>query len=66
MTKVKLIIVALISFLGGNAQVWGQEYSWEAVKVDGHMTGCISPSKDNVPGHLWLRFNNHTCSLGDN
>ena len=52
MTKVKLIIVALISFLGGNAQVWGQEYSWEAVKVDGHMTGCISPSKDNVPEAL--------------
>ena len=52
MTKVKLIIVALISFLGGNSQVWGQEYSWEAVKVDGHMTGCISPSKDNVPEAL--------------
>ena len=52
MTKVKLIIVALISFLGVNAQVWGQEYSWEAVKVDGHMTGCISPSKDNVPEAL--------------
>lgn len=27
---------------------FGQEFSWEVVDVDGSMTGCISPSKDNV------------------
>ena len=52
MTKVRFIIVALISLLWGSAQLWGQEYSWEAVEVDGHMTGCVSPSKDNVPEAL--------------
>lgn len=25
-----------------------QEYSWECVPIDGHMTGCKAPSKDNV------------------
>ena len=32
--------------------MWGEEYRWEAVELDGHMTGCISPSKDNVPEAL--------------
>ena len=47
----RLVLILILSFLGG-AQVWGQEYRWEAVELDGHMTGCISPSKDNVPEAL--------------
>ena len=27
---------------------WAQEYSWSSSVVDGHMTGCTTPSKDNV------------------
>ena len=27
---------------------YGQDHEWEAVKMDGSRTGCISPSKDNI------------------
>lgn len=46
------IIVVLAVFLGINAGVWGQEYAWEGVQMDGSMTGTVSPSKDNVPEAL--------------
>lgn len=45
-------IIMLIAFLAGNAAMWGQEFSWECVQMDGSMTGCVSPSKDNVPEAL--------------
>jgi 2',3'-cyclic-nucleotide 2'-phosphodiesterase (5'-nucleotidase family) len=37
-----------VAFLAFGAGLWAQEYSWEAVEMDGSMTGCVSPSKDNV------------------
>ena len=52
MLKYKSVIIVLITFLAGCIQVSGQEYSWEAVQMDGDMTGCVSPSKDNVPEAL--------------
>ncbi len=42
-------IIVLAAFLGINAGMWGQDYSWEGVQMDGSMTGTVSPSKDNVP-----------------
>ena len=30
------------------ASVFGQEYRWETVDMDGSRSGCVSPSKDNV------------------
>lgn len=45
----KLIIVLTAALLTGNAAVWGQEYEWGTTKMDASRTGCVSPSKDNVP-----------------
>ena len=44
----KSFILSLIAILAVNAGLRAQEYSWEAVEMDGSMTGCVSPSKDNV------------------
>lgn len=52
MTYLKSIIIITVAFFGLGASAWGQDYSWEAVQMDGDMTGCISPSKDNVPEAL--------------
>ncbi len=27
---------------------WAQEYEWKPVEIKGELTGCVSPSKDNV------------------
>lgn len=51
MLKIKFVLV-ISALLGISSAVWGQEYRWEAVQVDGHMTGCVSPSKENVPEAL--------------
>ena len=46
----RLVFVLILSLLGVNAGVaWGQVYEWEAAAVDGSRTGCVSPSKENVP-----------------
>jgi len=44
----KSLLLSFIAFLGINAGMWGQEYEWRAVPMDGSRTGCVSPSKDNV------------------
>lgn len=41
-------MLTFVVFLSFGAGLWAQEYSWEAVEMDGSMTGCVSPSKDNV------------------
>ena len=43
------LITPLIAFLAGCAGMMAQEYSWDAVVMDGSRTGCISPSGDNIP-----------------
>ncbi len=43
----KLFFVCLSAFLACGAAV-GQEYEWEAVKMDGSRTGCVTPSRDNI------------------
>ncbi len=49
----KRLFVVLIAIMLADAGVLkGQEYTWESVSVDGHMTGCVSPSRDNVPEAL--------------
>lgn len=52
MSYLKSIIIISVAFFGLGTTAWAQEYSWEAVEMDGDMTGCISPSKDNVPEAL--------------
>ena len=42
-------VFVVLALLAVSTQMWGQEYSWEPVEMQGDMTGCISPSKDNVP-----------------
>ncbi len=47
--KLKFLLVsAVILFVGGAGDVWGQEYEWKGVEMKGERTGCVSPSKDNV------------------
>lgn len=43
-----LFILASVAILSVNLQVQAQEYSWEYVPIDGDMTGCTAPTKDNV------------------
>ncbi len=43
----RLFLICLFA-LSSFAAAFGQEYEWEAVKMDGSRTGCVSPSKDNV------------------
>lgn len=52
MSYLKSIIIISVAFIGLGSSAWAQDYSWEAVQMDGDMTGCISPSKDNVPEAL--------------
>lgn len=52
MSYFKSYILASVAFIGLSIAASAQEYSWEAVQMDGSMTGCISPSKDNVPEAL--------------
>lgn len=44
----KSILLSFVAFLGINAGMWGQEYEWRGIPMDGSRTGCVSPSKDNV------------------
>ncbi len=44
--KFKIFLVSLLAFAGFAATA--QEYEWKAVEMDGSLTGCVSPSKDNV------------------
>lgn len=37
-----------IILLGAAFSAGAQEYKWECVPVDGDMTGCVAPSKDNA------------------
>ena len=50
MKKFTVFVLALLAF--GAVAAYGQEKSWECVQMDGSMTGCVSPSKDNVPEAL--------------
>lgn len=43
------LILSFIVFLAVNVDLRAQEYSWDAVVMDGSRTGCISPSRDNIP-----------------
>ena len=52
MSYLKSIIIISVAFIALGTSAWAQDYSWEAVQMDGDMTGCISPSKDNVPEAL--------------
>ena len=54
MSYLKSLIIMSVAFIGLSTAAWGQDYSWEAVEMDGSMTGCISPSKDNVPEALGI------------
>ena len=50
MHKIYSFLLVLSTLLLFNAGVvWGQVYEWEAAAVDGSRTGCVSPSKENVP-----------------
>ena len=46
MKTLKFILLNLLLLAGLSAS--GQEYTWKADPVDGDMTGCVAPSKDNV------------------
>lgn len=52
MSYLKSIIVISVAFIALGTSALAQDYTWEAVQMDGDMTGCISPSKDNVPEAL--------------
>ena len=52
MINYRSTLLSIIAFLGISIAMWGQDYSWEGVQMDGSMTGCISPSKENVPEAL--------------
>ena len=44
MKRTVLIGILFLAVLSASAQ----EYEWKYVPVDGHMTGCTAPSRDNV------------------
>ncbi len=51
--KVKYLFLIISAFLC--VGVAAQEYEWKTVPMDGTRTGCVSPSKDDVPetvGHI--------------
>lgn len=54
MSYLKSIIIISVAFIALGTSAWAQDYTWEAVQMDGDMTGCISPSKDNVPEALGI------------
>lgn len=41
-------LIASIALFSVASNALAQEYDWECVPVDGHMTGCKAPSKDNA------------------
>lgn len=43
----RLTLLAVFAFLCAGAAA--QDYQWKHVEMDGSRTGCIAPSKDNVP-----------------
>lgn len=47
--KVRILITVLLLFSISSA---AQDYSWKADKMDGSRTGCVAPSRDNVPEAL--------------
>lgn len=47
----KKIVFLFVLFLSAGL-VYGQEYQWRHVPMDGSRTGCVSPSKDNVTESL--------------
>ncbi len=49
MNKCKIALISVLVFLAGCTVSWGQEYAWKTELMDGSRTGCVSPSKDNVP-----------------
>ncbi len=44
----KRIVISCVLALCLSAVSWGQEYSWSGDPMDGHRTGCKTPSKENV------------------
>lgn len=46
--RIKTFLFAFAASLAVSAGMSAQEYSWEYVPVDGDMTGCTAPTKDNV------------------
>ena len=42
-------LLFFILVLAVSTSVRGQEYEWETVPMDGSRTGCVAPSRDNVP-----------------
>lgn len=46
----RLLFISLLIFVTVSAS--SQEYEWKHVAMDGSRTGCVSPSKDNVPEAL--------------
>jgi len=43
----RLTLLAVFAFLCAGAAA--QDYQWKHVEMDGTRTGCVAPSKDNVP-----------------
>ena len=48
----RLFVVLIVVILGNSGILKGQEYTWESVHMNGRMSGCVSPSTDNVPEAL--------------
>ncbi len=42
------IVLSYVLMLCVSVAAWGQEYSWSGDLIDGHRTGCKTPSKENV------------------
>lgn len=42
----RTVLIGILLLAGASALA--QEYEWKYVPVDGHMTGCTAPSRDNV------------------
>lgn len=42
----RTVLIGILLLAGVSASA--QEYEWKYVPVDGHMTGCTAPSRDNV------------------
>ncbi len=40
--------LVLLSFLISTFMLSAQDYSWRAIKIDGEITGCTTPSLDNI------------------
>ena len=51
MVKARLILLAALALICASCQ-YSYEYSWQKYRMDGHRTGVIAPSADNVPEAL--------------